>query len=65
VALTNSRPGKRIDVAPAAAGRAFVSVTVNGAFSVTIKVGPGTCIVLHVPLERAAGAKVAVPLVQP
>ena len=40
-------PGNRIDVLPAAVGRLLVSFTVTWSPSVTISVGPGTCIVLQ------------------
>ena len=59
------KPGKRIEVLPAAAGRLFVSVTVTVWFSVTMSVGPGTCIELQNPLVMAAGAKPAGAPLQP
>jgi len=41
-------PGNRIDVLPAAFGRLLVRFTVTVSPSLTINVGPGTCIVGHV-----------------
>src|SRR5882672_3681617 len=41
------KPGNRMDVLPADAGRALVSVTLTWTPSVTTSVGPGTCIVLQ------------------
>ena len=55
--LTSCKPGNKIEVFPAAAGRPFVSVTVNGVFSVTINVGPGTCIALQKAATFRTGAK--------
>ena len=56
-------PGNRIEVLPAAAGRLLVKVTENGTFSVTMIVGPGTCIVPpHTPV---AGGEMAVGTARP
>ena len=41
---------------PAAVGRPFERLTVTTCPSVTINVGPGTCIVGHVAVVIAAGA---------
>src|SRR5205809_4151007 len=46
------KPGNRIEVLPAALGRPFSRVTVTTAFSWTISVGPGTCIVGQVRSEE-------------
>ena len=51
VALT-VKPGNRIEVFPAAAGRLLVNVTVTGWPSVTISVGPGICIDVQFALAR-------------
>ena len=59
------KPGNRIDVVPAAAGKLLVSVTVTVSPSFTISVGAGTCIAPHEP-AMLTGANVApVPSVQP
>src|SRR5580692_4842009 len=60
-----AKPGKRIDVFPAEAGRLLVRVTVTGCPSVTTNVGPGTCIVGQKPVVIAAGTNVGVPATQP
>ena len=51
---------------PAALGKLFVSVTVTAGPSVTINVGPGTCIGLQNPDRDKAGTYAGVkPLAQP
>ncbi|MGH3578774.1 MAG: hypothetical protein ACRDU0_14620, partial [Mycobacterium sp.] len=59
--LVVTNPGKMIEVLPAGAGRLLVSVTVNDVPSVTISVGPGSCISGQNPIAaNCAGAKVGV-----
>ena len=45
--VVTARPGNRIDVLPAGFGKLFVSVTVKVVPSLTISVGPGSCIDGH------------------
>ena len=47
VELSPVKPGNRIDVLPAAAGRLLVSVTVTVSPLLTISVGPGICMLLR------------------
>src|SRR5580704_7230991 len=58
------KPGKRIEVFPAAVGSWFTRLTVTVWPSVTISVGPGTCMVLHVWLG-IEGAKPVGAVVHP
>jgi hypothetical protein len=51
------KPGKRMEVLPAGAGSWFNRLTVTVWPSVTISVGPGTCIGLQNVVVIAAGAK--------
>jgi len=48
-------PGNRIEVLPAAVGRLLVKLIVTACPSVTIIVGPGTCMVLQAGV-KANGA---------
>ena len=60
-------PGNRMDVLPAIGGRLLVRVTLTTCPSVTIRVGPGTCIVPQVdtPWNEAGENVAAVPALQP
>src|SRR6266478_3668970 len=55
--LATLKPGNRIDVLPAEAGRPLVSVTLTDCPSVTTSVGPGTCMVWQNGATLVAGTK--------
>jgi hypothetical protein len=59
------KPGNSIEVLPTADGNWFTRLTVTVWPSVTISVGPGTCMLLHVALGMAAGANPAGATLQP
>jgi len=59
------KPGNKIDVLPAAAGRPFCRLTVTVEPAVTISVGPGTCMVLQNGVVVIAGAKLTDGRLQP
>jgi hypothetical protein len=66
--VVTAKPGNKIDVLPAGFGKLFVSRTVKVVPSVTMSVGPGSCIEgqLATGAANAAGENVGVdPAAQP
>src|ERR1700719_2209164 len=58
--VVTASPGNKIEVLPAGFGKLFVSVTVKVVPSLTISVGPRSCIDVQKPVEaNAAGEYVA------